>query len=182
MIQVSNDFPKCGYASDMGFDLEDCFAAGTTAPRGVQERLGLLAYSVGAELAMRGEVVLEDVGVNAREYTTLAVLVGDEPRSQQELAKLLGKAPAIVVAIVDDLEGKGLVERRRDERDRRRSVVSPTAKGRKALQRGDEAVVDVVDAVFAALSVAEREQLHDMLRRCLTNPDRGGVEAPAAVA
>jgi DNA-binding MarR family transcriptional regulator len=61
------------------------------------------------------------------------VLATDQPESQQELARLMGKAPPIIVAAVDELEKKGLVARRRDTRDRRRSVVEMTDAGREML-------------------------------------------------
>jgi DNA-binding MarR family transcriptional regulator len=157
----------------MGMEAHDAFAPGTNAPRGVQGRLALLAFHAGVEMSARGEAALEELGISGREYTTLAVLADDEPESQQEIAGLLGKAPGVVVAVVDDLEAKGLVERRRSEQDRRRSVVRITPAGRDALHKADAVADEVADAVFAALSPDERVGLHDTLRRALS------AQAPA---
>src|SRR3712207_6507536 len=82
---------------------------------GVNERLALLVYRAGVEVLTRGEARLAELGIDGREYTTLAVLATDQPESQQELARLMGKAPPIMVAVVDQLEAKGLVARRRSE-------------------------------------------------------------------
>src|SRR3954467_15189869 len=145
-----------GYARPMRMD-HDAFAPGTNAPRGVQGRLALLAFHAGVEMSARGESALaEQLGISGREYTPLAVLADDEPDSQQEIAGLLGKAPGIVVAVVDDLEAKGLVERVRSEQDRRRSVVRIPPAGRDALHKADAVADEVADAVFAALSPDER--------------------------
>ena len=63
----------------------------------------------------------------------------------------MGKAPPIIVAAVDELEKKGLVARRRDERDRRRSVVEMTDAGRGMLARADVIADDLIAEIFGAL-------------------------------
>ena len=62
---------------------------------------------------------LEPLGIEPRHYGTLRALQVTGPATQGELAGLLDVSPATVVAIVDHLEGRGLVTRRRDPVDRR---------------------------------------------------------------
>jgi DNA-binding MarR family transcriptional regulator len=95
------------------------------------------------------------------------VLAADRPESQQELARLMGKAPPLMVAAVDALEAKGLVARRRSDRDRRRSVVELTDEGRAVLAKADAVAQGVVDELFAGLAADERETLHATLRRAM---------------
>ena len=136
----------------------------------MQERLALLVYRAGIEMLTRGEERLAPLGIDGREYTTLAVLSGDQPRSQQELARLMGKAPPLMVAVVDQLEAKGLVARRRSSRDRRRSVVELTDAGRELLARADAVAEEVTAEVFPELSDAELARLHETLRRGMGAP------------
>jgi DNA-binding MarR family transcriptional regulator len=141
-------------------NLEPCVAS-----EGVNSRLALLVYRAGIEVLARGEAALAEVGIDGREYTTLAVLETDRPESQQQLATLMGKAPPVMVQVVDELEEKGLVARRRSQRDRRRSVVEVTDAGREALARADEVADRLITEIFGALTAEERSALHDTLRR-----------------
>src|SRR3954454_16411389 len=117
MIQVQNHSASYdAVMSDMGnLEVDRCGVDSA----GINDRLALLVYRAGVEVLARGEAALAALGIDGRDYTTLAVLATDQPDSQQELARLMGKAPPIIVAAVDDVEEKGLVARRRDERDRR---------------------------------------------------------------
>jgi len=59
-----------------------------------------------------------------------------------------GLAPAQMVALIDEFEALGHVERSRDPADRRRTRVTITARGRKALASGDEVAAVVEREVF----------------------------------
>lgn len=148
---------------------------GDCVPRGAHTRTGLLLARAGTLLTELGEQKLAAVGLSGRDYSVLSILETDGPGSQLELARLLGKAPAIVVAAVDDLEARGLVERTRDPADRRRSRVTLTRKGRTGLARADELADAAVAELLAGLDADELASLRDLLSRGL------GV-APAADA
>src|SRR6058998_2676888 len=82
--------------------MNDCAVGLSTAsplPVGCQSRLGLLLARVGGVLLDAAEEGLAPSGLDGREYSVLAVLSDDEPRSQQDLAQMLGKAPALMVAV-----------------------------------------------------------------------------------
>ena len=134
---------------------------------GISSRLALLVYRAGIEVLSRGELALAEIGIGGRDYTTLAVLATDQPDSQQELARLMGKAPPLMVAVVDELEEKGLVARRRSSTDRRRSVVEVTDAGREMLARADAIADRLITVIFGALSAEERDGLHAPLRRAM---------------
>lgn len=99
-------------------------------------------------------------------------LIAREPgRSQQSLAAVLGVLPSKVVSLVDDLEHRGLLERRRNPRDRRLHALHLTAQGRHTVGRLRE-VVETHDAeVLAPLDAAEREQLGGLLRKLAAGHD-----------
>lgn len=155
----------------------EAFVPGVGAPAGVRARFSLVAYQLGMEILARAADGLEELGLSGRDYTTLAVLADDQPGSQLELARCLGKAPAGLVATVDGLQDRGLVRRERDPRDRRRSVVTLTPAGRRMLARADRLAERVEAEVLADLEADERTALHDTLRRVLA--PRAAVPASA---
>lgn len=78
-----------------------------------------------------------------------------------------------MVALIDDLQERGLVQRRQDPDDRRKNVVELTRVGldivRQATRAGDQA-----ERVFlSALSADEAEQFRKTLRTLLYNPPVG---------
>jgi DNA-binding MarR family transcriptional regulator len=136
-------------------------------PRGIADRPALLLHKLGNEVLRRAEGPLEEMGLSGREYMTLAVLDSDAPSSQAELAELCGLLPAQLVAVIDDLERGGLAERRRDEVDRRRSVVRLTAKGRRLLARGDALAARIEGELLGHLDSGQRARLHDVLLQAM---------------
>ena len=136
-------------------------------PRGAQGRTALLLVGAGSLLSAIGDDKLAASGLDSREYSILSILDTDGPGSQQELARLLGKAPAIVVAAVDDLEKRGLVTRTRDPADRRRSRVTLTKGGSRALSDADELAEAAVAELFTGLDADDLRQLRDLLVRGL---------------
>jgi MarR family transcriptional regulator, lower aerobic nicotinate degradation pathway regulator len=136
-------------------------------PRGAQGRTALLLVGAGSLLSAIGDDKLAAGGLDSREYSVLSILDTDGPGSQQELARLLGKAPAIVVAAIDSLEERGLVTRTRDPADRRRSRVTLTKGGSKALSHADRLAEAAVAELFAGLDAGDLRQLQDLLARGL---------------
>src|SRR5687767_5784718 len=108
-------------------------------PAGLSNRLGFLLGR--AHLAHRSIVAagLAALGLGVKEVGALSVLVDEGPLSQQRLGERQGVDRTTMVAVVDALERKGLVERRRDPRDRRAYSLHATTAGRRVLERADEA-------------------------------------------
>lgn len=85
--------------------------------------------------------------------------------TQQALAALLGMVPSRLVALLDELESRGLMQRRQSEKDRRRHALVLTEKGRKTLASIGELSREHQRLLLAALTEAEREQLATLLQR-----------------
>ena len=136
-------------------------------PREIAERPALLLHKLGNQVLARAEGPLAALGLSGRQYVVLAVMDSDEPASQLELATMTGLLPAQVVPVLDELEARGLVERRRAESDRRRSVVRLTGDGRALLARADELDRSLTDLMFGQLDPAVRAELADTLRLAL---------------
>ncbi|HBF30842.1 MarR family winged helix-turn-helix transcriptional regulator [Rhizobium sp.] len=101
------------------------FADGTAARQGVAD-YSVLALSLGfrvrrAQLAILQDFqdVLGDQGIRQADFSVLSVIAGNSGMKQSDVAEALAIQRANFVAIVDGLEKKGLIERRRSEVDRR---------------------------------------------------------------
>jgi DNA-binding MarR family transcriptional regulator len=129
-----------------------------------------LGYLLGrAHLAHRAiaERELAPLGLSGKGFGALILLVQEGPLSQQRLGERQGVDRTTMVAVVDELESSGFVERRRDPRDRRAYSLQATAKGRRVLQRAGEATERAEDQFLASLPAAERRRLKRMLRTLL---------------
>lgn len=107
------------------------------------------------------------VGGHRREFSLLTALDESGPDSQAALSRRCGIDRSDMVALVNDLARGGLVERRPDEIDRRRNVVSLTAAGRERLQALREVIAAAQDELLAPLSASERERLVALLTTVL---------------
>jgi DNA-binding MarR family transcriptional regulator len=102
-----------------------------------------------------------------RHYAVLATLQEFGPASQAALSRRTGIYRSDLVAVVNELTGRGLIERASDPADRRRNVITITPRGRRYLRRLDELVAAVQDELLAPLTQPERDQLVRLLTRLL---------------
>ncbi len=96
-------------------------------------------------------------------YAVLATLDEFGQLSQAELSSRTGIYRSDLVAVINELADRGLVERATDPADRRRNVVTLTGPGRRQLLRLDKLLADVEDEVLAPLTATQREQLARLL-------------------
>ena len=123
----------------------------------------LLARANALSLAA-GNAALSEHGLRARSYSVLALAAGDARPSQRELAEFLRLDPSQVVALVDDLQARGLVRREPDPSDRRANVVIATAQGFALFERAQASTRDAEEDLHRELTGAERDQLGRLLR------------------
>jgi DNA-binding MarR family transcriptional regulator len=95
----------------------------------------------------------------------LSHLAAAEGQSQQALSVALGIHRSAAVALVDDLEHRGLAERRRDPDDRRAYTLFLTPAGRELLAELRRAADEEDAELLAALDTSERSQLISLLQR-----------------
>jgi DNA-binding MarR family transcriptional regulator len=106
-------------------------------------------------------------GARGYHYRLLAALEEFGPASQADLGRRTGIDRSDVVAVLNDLAGRGLVERSPDPDDRRRNIITMTRAGGTHLRTLDEILAGVQEQVLAPLSAAERTQLVGLLTRLL---------------
>lgn len=73
--------------------------------------------------------VLAAHGLKVRSYAVLGLAVAGARPTQRELSEFLRLDPSQIVALIDGLERKGLLQREPDARDRRVKVVTATSEG-----------------------------------------------------
>jgi DNA-binding MarR family transcriptional regulator len=107
----------------------------------------------------------EGTGLHPYHHAILLVLGEGAPETQGSIADALGYDRGQLVGLLDELEERGLLERRRDPNDRRRHVVRLTPDGKKALQKLRALSKRIEDEFLAPLNEAERAKLHSLLLR-----------------
>jgi len=135
----------------------------TRIPEELLRSEGFLLARLGMLLKSRALDEFERAGFDAYHYSLLALLDEGERETQATIADVLGVDRSQLVGILDTLETRGLVERRRDLHDRRRHVVSLTPDGRRQLVKLRAIVRKVEDEFFAPLDATSRGALRDAL-------------------
>jgi DNA-binding MarR family transcriptional regulator len=124
-----------------------------------------LLFRLGARATRSLGDALAPFDLRPRHYAVFNLLDAHTGIAQAALATRLGMDVNSVVKTLDELEGQGYVERRRDPADRRRHSVVLTPRGQAAL-RDVRAAADAVEAaLLGALGDDERRQLHALLRK-----------------
>src|SRR5919107_2107280 len=113
----------------------------------------------------RSVTAYEREGVHPYHFAILIALDQAEHETQGSIADVLGYDRGQLVGLLDELEEKGLVERRRDPNDRRRHLVHLTGDGKRMLRRLRTRAREIEDDFLAPLSDSERADLHALLLR-----------------
>jgi len=122
--------------------------------------------------AMMGllNVALADQGLTMRSFAVLAMVGHGSARSQLEIAQTVGLDKSTLVATIDELERRGLVERRPDPTDRRARIVESTAAGGKVLAQASDTVRDAEARILANLPRDEADRIKSSLIALLGGP------------
>jgi MarR family transcriptional regulator, lower aerobic nicotinate degradation pathway regulator len=146
-------------------------------PREMLARAAVLLGRVGIAVKMETMEKFEEAGFSAYHYGVLAVLDEDARETQATIADALGVDRSMLVGLLDQLEERGMIERRRDPNDRRRQMVSLTPAGRRQLGAFRKMVEKIENDFLAPLDEEERATLHDLLLRVAAHRDTRFVPA-----
>jgi DNA-binding MarR family transcriptional regulator len=127
--------------------------------------LSTLLAGLGRDATARVRRAIRPLGLGAQEYLVLSQLRDLGETSQAELAAALGLDPSNLVSTAGELVDRGLVDRCRDEADRRRYALTLTATGAELLARAAAAIRESEHELLAALDEDQAGQLHTLLRR-----------------
>lgn len=138
-------------------------------PQGIHGALarhtGFLISRLGMVAQKRFAERIESLGLTPRMWGALNVLDAEGTITQHALCKCVGMDPSSMVSTIDELEARGLVERRPHPSDRRAHALHVTELGRVTLAQGRKLARQAQDELLAPLDAEEREQLHDLLLR-----------------
>ena len=133
---------------------------------------------VGIAMKMQTIEAFEQAGFSPYHFSVLALLDEGARETQATIADVLRVDRSQLVGLLDSLEERGLVERRRDPNDRRRHLVSLTAAGKHELATLRKLVKRIEAEFLAALEPEERATLHRLLLRlAMSRDDRFVAEA-----
>jgi DNA-binding MarR family transcriptional regulator len=132
--------------------------------RGLSRRVGFLLAQLGTHAHRRFAERLARLDLHPRHFGMLSHLAASEGQSQQALSMALGIHRSAVVAFVDDLEQRGLAERRRDPVDRRAYTLYLTPAGRDLLADLERVAEEHEAELLTALDASERSQLISLLQ------------------
>ncbi len=143
-------------------------ALSADTPDPLRHSIGFLVTRLHMPLRSRFAEALEPLGIEPPHVGVLTALRATGPISQSELARIFGVSGAHIVQLVDELEARGLVERRRLESDRRAQVLHLRPGAAERL----DAARPLADALLAAelqpLTSAQARRLIGLLRRLIT--------------
>jgi DNA-binding MarR family transcriptional regulator len=149
---------------------------------GTPQRLRSLPSRLLNLAAMQGERLtsgrLAEADARKWHYAALAALAESGPASQAELSRRTGIYRSDMVAVLNELAARDLVERAPDPADRRRNVVTLTATGRTRLHDLDVILDAAQDDLLAPLSTQERAALTAMLTRLIAHHVARGESQP----
>jgi DNA-binding MarR family transcriptional regulator len=111
-----------------------------------------------------GNASLAEHGLKARSYAVLALAASDARPTQRELSEFLRLDPSQVVALVDGLQMRRLVQREADPSDRRANVVVITDEGRDMFARARVSAQAAERQLHGGLSEENRTLVMELLR------------------
>jgi DNA-binding MarR family transcriptional regulator len=125
--------------------------------------IAALLAQLGQHSADRFSARIAELDLTGPQAGILRAIAGEPGRSQQALSEQLGLLPSRVVAFIDDLERRTLLQRRRNPGDRRLYALYLTEQG-EALMNELAAVSEAHEAeITTGLSEEQRSQLSQLL-------------------
>jgi DNA-binding MarR family transcriptional regulator len=126
---------------------------------------GFLLSQVGAYASASFAEQVAPLGITPAHVGVLRAVAENAGRSQQAVADEFGMPASRLVALLDDLQERGLVERRRGVVDRRVHSLHLTADGQILFTRLKGVGRDAERSLLRGLDITERRQLLHLLQR-----------------
>ena len=141
---------------------------GEQLPAALSDRLGFLLGRAHLAHSSIAQQALAPLALGVKQLGALSVLAEEGPLSQQRLGERQGVDRTTMVAVVDDLEQRGLVERRRNPHDRRAYALHATHEGRRLLGQANEVVKRVEEEFLTPIPARDRRRLKQLLKTLIS--------------
>jgi DNA-binding MarR family transcriptional regulator len=109
------------------------------------------------------DAAMADGSLRPRHVIALTLLSERGSMTQHAVGAALSLDPSNVVGLLNELEERGLITRRRDPADRRRHIVEVSATGADELTQTYAQLGLVEDELFKTLTCEQRSTLHELL-------------------
>src|SRR4051812_34958762 len=157
-----------GTIGHMGLSVDVAPPPSAPTPDALSDNLCWLLSRASHALTTELTAAMEDLDVSPRAQHVLSTaMTGDY--TQTELVKLVGLDKTTMVVTLDELEAKGLAERRPSSTDRRAHVITVTKAGRRKVRQGEEIAARVRADVLSVLPDEEREIFLASLTKLVCN-------------
>jgi DNA-binding MarR family transcriptional regulator len=140
-------------------------------PKELLDSTTFLLKRLGMAVKDRSADAFVSTGITGQHYAVLLTLEEGDRETQGAIADALGYDRSLLVGMLDELEERGFVVRRRDPADRRRHLVTLTPKGRAAVQKLRAVTGGVEESFLVPLDEEERRDLHRLLTKLVTHHD-----------
>jgi DNA-binding MarR family transcriptional regulator len=140
-------------------------ATGPPTPTPLGERPSFLLAQLGLHAAARFAERLAPLGLHPRHFGLVTHVAGGDGQTQQQLADKMGIHRNVMVGLLDDLEDRGLVQRRRHPADRRAHALHLTEAARDLLAQAQHAADEYDAELLAALDETDQARLITLLQR-----------------
>lgn len=140
-------------------------STGLSLPEAVRALLLLLPRVIGRAKRARIPAELSSFSLAPRHLSLFSYLQFDGPMPVNELASRLQVAPATVSLMISELSRKGLLERREDEADRRRTIVSIAPDRKDAVEQWIASTARAWQVALTPLTDEQRQFFVDTLAR-----------------
>ncbi|WP_426979636.1 MarR family winged helix-turn-helix transcriptional regulator [Pseudarthrobacter sp. O4] len=140
----------------------------------ISNDVGFLLAKLHAAGSLLNNAALAEFGLKERSYSVLALACGNLGPTQRELADFLSLDPSQIVALIDELEQRGLVERKPGISDRRQKLVTATSEGRRIHAAAQKAAQAAEVAHLSMLTAQEVASLRAILRKTVWAADAPG--------
>lgn len=107
--------------------------------------------------------------ITPEQLLVLDMLWNQGSMSQQKIADSIGKDKNSVTKLIDALESKDLVSRRRDDSDRRSNTIILTEKAKRIKADTKEQGVSMLEEILAGIDENELKSLVDTLKKISGN-------------
>lgn len=153
---------------------QDRFYSGD--PWSAEESIGYLIRQAWATLTRSAEAEMRQCGLTSVQWAPLMIISRGGRPTAASLARDLNTDTGAMTRMLDRLEAKGLLTRRRSQTDRRVVELALTALGQSTAARIPHHLARVYNSHLRGFTPAEFEQFKSFLRRLTANA--AGSEPP----
>ncbi|MGE5676461.1 MAG: MarR family winged helix-turn-helix transcriptional regulator [Pseudomonadota bacterium] len=134
-------------------------------------RIGMLFGMLYNSLANRFNKDMDEIGLTSSQSYVMGYLIHNEGReiNQKDIEEALRLMNPTVTGILNRLEKKGFIIRRKSESDKRYKIVEITEKGRLIKDKMAEKAVAANTALFSGVSESELAAFEKTLRKLMKN-------------